>query len=149
MSSLHCSAAMRLPRGHPISFSRNDCLWSRNRLVLDAISSSFVYKDRDNFTSFPRTLFNMSNPASTQSAARVTLAGLPAAANRVNGSALPHPLFDPFPDMSLALFTLWHAMIPFVGFTATGAPMFVRPGQQPNISVGQAFALFGPLLVSP
>jgi hypothetical protein len=129
-------------------FQETAAIISRNCLVSDAISSSFVIRIATNFASLPRNLIQMSNSASTQSAARVVLAGLPTVINRVTGAALPHPLHDPFPDMTLALYAFWHAMIPFVGFSATGAATFFCPASQPNMSIGQAFTLFGPFLVS-
>lgn len=81
--------------------------------------------------------------------ARVRLVNLPTAMVHVPNAGLPLVMFDPSPDMTLALHALWAAMRPFIGFSADRNMFFRRPNGRNAFSVGHGFAEFGPQLVCP
>ena len=67
----------------------------------------------------------------------------PSTATRVAGSALPHPVYDPAPQTTLALHQLWDALRPFIRLAPNGPAL--APGLPDAL---RGFTAFGPLLAS-
>lgn len=77
--------------------------------------------------------------------ARAALATLPP---RCHGAALPHPMYDPYPSMSLALHNLWGSIRPYVNLSAEEGPSLLRLGGIASYTPGQCFLMSSDSLVS-
>jgi len=82
-----------------------------------------------------------------EQAARVQLAGHPAARHRIPNSSLPLPAFDPNPLLTLALYDLWADLFPHFRPHPSGAQFsFGAPGLPTRLDVLRAIKTS---LVSP
>jgi hypothetical protein len=78
---------------------------------------------------------------------RAALLMHPGAAINRPGAALPHPMSDPNPRLTLALHNLWSQMHPFLELTKEHGD-YRPPLSNPNLKLGEALATIREYLVS-
>lgn len=65
------------------------------------------------------------------------LLAVPGSLTRCRGAALPHPVFDPNPRLTIALHGLWNAMRPLLTLSGSSGSPGIKSNQ--GVTVGQFF----------
>ena len=75
------------------------------------------------------------------------LLAVPYSSSILPSSALPFPVHDPHPRLTIALHALWSNMSSFLGLGDFNRPSFRPPANNPGMVPGEALAHFLPFLV--
>jgi hypothetical protein len=75
------------------------------------------------------------------------LLSIPQSLVRCRGAALPHPVFDPNPGLTIALYSLWGAMRPLLTLSGSSGSPGIKSNQ--GMTAGQFFESIKEPLVFP